>query len=234
MYIDKQKYSMNTGDICFRSPGQEVYSVGDYDCFILTLDFSMTVTTTDYSRNSAVKMQEKCKEEIITNLPVILTPINTARIKSVFASLESQLDITSELTKALVKELLYCMIADYYHDFYEKNKQDMTSVDHIARYINKNFSKKITLENLAKEAFLDRSYLVRAFKKRYGCTPIKYLIDVRLTHAKEILLTTNAPIYEIAEECGYNTESFFISQYKSKYGMSPAQHRQFIWSSNEE
>ena len=31
MYIDKQKYSMNTGDICFRSPGQEVYSVGDYD-----------------------------------------------------------------------------------------------------------------------------------------------------------------------------------------------------------
>lgn len=233
MYIDSVKHRMTVGDICFRRPGQEVHSNGDYDCFILTLDFTKTVPVEAYSRNAAVKMQTECLDENIVNLPSVLKPINAARIKSIFSSLESQLDFNSDVSKALVKELLYCMNADNCHDYYEKNKQNLTSIDHIARYINQNFASKITLDMLAKEAFLDRSYLVRAFKKRYGCTPIKYLIDVRLTHAKDILLNTNAPIYEIAEECGYNTESFFISQYRSKYGMSPAQHRQFVWNNND-
>ncbi len=229
MYIDNQKFTMSAGDICFRRPNQRVYSTGDYSCFILTLDFTMTVSTKDYSRNSAVKIQPECLDEAIVNIPTVLTPINAARIKNIFSSVEAQIDINSDVTKALIKELLYCMTADYYHVYYEKNKQRLTSIDHIARYINENYSKRITLDTLASEAYLDRSYLVRAFKKRYGCTPIKYLIDVRLTHAKDILLNTNAPVYEIAEECGYNTESFFISQYRSKYGMSPAQHRQFVW-----
>ncbi len=234
MYVDNQKYNINAGDICFRFPGQEVYSFGDYVCYILTLDFSMTVDTEDYSRNSAVKMQEKCEDEMIANIPTITTPVNTARIKNIFSSVEAQMDNNSEITKVLVKELLHCINADFLHNFYEKNKQNMTAIDHIARYINKNFSKHITLDSLAKEAYLDRSYLVRSFKKKYGCTPIKYLIDVRLTHAKELLLNTNATIYEIAEECGYNSESFFISQYKKKYGMSHATHRQFIWKNNNQ
>lgn len=72
---------------------------------------------------------------------------------------------------------------------------------------------------------MDKSYLIRLFKKDFGYTPIEYLIKLRLEHAQYLILNTNLNIGEISRLCGYNTPSFFIEQYKKAYGRTPKNQR---------
>lgn len=231
IYVNNERYDIHEGDICFRRPGQEVYSFGDYDCFIVTIDFSGTANPKNYNRNSATVIQPECNSILIKDIPPVITPHNVAKYKSLFYTLESQADLNNdEAINALVMEILFLVNADLSHRLFEENKLKPTTVESVAQYINQNYSEKITLDYLAKMAYLDRSYLVRAFKKRYGYTPIKYLIEVRLSHAEDLLLNSNMSVSEIACQCGYNNESFFIAQYKKKFSMTPSQHRNHIWN----
>ena len=85
--------------------------------------------------------------------------------------------------------------------------------------------KKIDLDELAEIAHLNKSYLVRQFKKTFGVSPISYLINIRMEYAKKFLTETNLPIKAVAASCGYNDPSFFNYYFKKTYGVSPESFR---------
>ena len=58
------------------------------------------------------------------------------------------------------------------------------------QYINTHFQEDITLELLSEKAFMNKFYLVHAFKQYKGMSPINYLIHLRIKAAKELLETT--------------------------------------------
>ena len=67
--------------------------------------------------------------------------------------------------------------------------------------------------------------MARKFKHETGKTVFEMLTELRLVKASELVTAGDMPISEIAEVCGYNTVSFFIAEYKKRYGITPRAHR---------
>ena len=233
LYVDGIKCNVNEGDICFRTPGQKVYGLGDNAAYLLTLDFSDRPYIKHYSRNTAKELQPISDLELIRDIPCIFRPRNVEKYKHLFSILSLQLDKQSEVSKAVVMEILYRINADLKRDFYEKHIHEPSAIGKVAQYIHLNYYRNITINELAQIACLERSYLIRSFKKEYKKTPIDYTISVRLNNARDMLLSSDLPIAQIAERCGYNNESFFIRQYKNKFGVTPSAHRKEIWEETD-
>jgi AraC family cel operon transcriptional repressor len=73
-----------------------------------------------------------------------------------------------------------------------------------------------------------RSYehSARVFKQRYHTTLSRYINDIRITYAENMLLRTDEDICDIAMEAGYNSMSYFYAQFKAHHQLSPAEFRQ--------
>jgi AraC family transcriptional regulator len=92
-------------------------------------------------------------------------------------------------------------------------------------YIAAHYASPITLDDLAGEACVSRFHFARLFKQQMGCTPLRYLANVRLDAAANMLLVREEPVAQIAHECGYATASHFAAAFIGRYGMSPSQFR---------
>ncbi len=93
-------------------------------------------------------------------------------------------------------------------------------------FINKNFSNDITAEEASKLVFMSYSYFSRSFKHVTGKTFKDYLNDTRINHAEKALLSTSDSITKIASDCGFNSVSYFISNFKKAKGQSPSKFRE--------
>lgn len=95
----------------------------------------------------------------------------------------------------------------------------------IKRYLDSNFSETITLDQLASLAHMNKYYLVHAFTRHTGLSPISYLNMKRLETSRELLSTTNYPIASVASLVGFSSQSYFAQVFKKETGMTPAQYR---------
>ncbi len=94
-------------------------------------------------------------------------------------------------------------------------------------YINEHFKEPIMLAELAKMAGLSKEYLCQLFKKMNGFSIFDYITDVRLAHAKILLINDrNEKIKNISRWCGYEDVSYFGMVFKKKEGMTPAKFRE--------
>ena len=96
---------------------------------------------------------------------------------------------------------------------------------YIEQYINHHFKEEITLELLSEKSYMNKYYLVHAFKQYKGVSPISYLISKRIESAKELLETTNYPIAQIAECSGFSSQSYFSQVFKKSEHISPNEYR---------
>ncbi|HHX36494.1 MAG TPA: helix-turn-helix domain-containing protein [Clostridiaceae bacterium] len=103
-----------------------------------------------------------------------------------------------------------------YHDMIYKSLQ----------YIDANFQKPISLDDLANHVYLSKSYVSKLFKENVGCTFIEYLNKVRIEHSCDLLLTTDQPISEVALQSGFEDRSYFSKVFKRIMGLTPGQYRQ--------
>jgi len=79
--------------------------------------------------------------------------------------------------------------------------------------------------DLSKELCISKPELIRHFKKGYGNTPYKYLINLRINHAKNMLTNDNFSVYEIAEFLCFSDQFYFSNIFKQHVGLSPLQYR---------
>lgn len=99
-------------------------------------------------------------------------------------------------------------------------------VDNIVSYFERNYSEKISLDRIAENMYLSPFYISKIFKSETGDTPIRYLINIRLAKAKELLeKESGSSIQEIACRVGYEDAYHFSKLFKKRYGMSPSQAR---------
>lgn len=98
----------------------------------------------------------------------------------------------------------------------------------IKNYLDQNYNKKITLDDLAERFFINKFYLTRIFKEQFGSSITNYLLQVRITHAKQLLRFSNMSIAEIAAECGMNDSNYFSRTFRKVEGMSPGEFRK-LW-----
>ena len=78
---------------------------------------------------------------------------------------------------------------------------------------------------LARKVGFNSSSLQVCFKQQYGKTIFEFGQDLRLEHAKKLLLETDQTIQEIGEACGYPEQANFSTAFKKKYGVAPGRWR---------
>ena len=92
-------------------------------------------------------------------------------------------------------------------------------------YIEQNFYRELSVEELADICKLNRSYFSKVFKEVTDCTPQEFIIRYRLTKAADMMKLTNDPIGEIAAKCGYQNQLHFSRAFKKRYGVPPREWR---------
>lgn len=107
----------------------------------------------------------------------------------------------------------------------DKNEYSATSIKLAIKFITNNFNKNITLKDVADEVFLSQNYLSELFKKETGEGFYEFLSNYRIKRAKEMLITTNLKIYEVAESVGYNDSITFGRAFKKITGITPNSFR---------
>lgn len=92
-------------------------------------------------------------------------------------------------------------------------------------YIEKNYHRGVTLEDVADYVNLSTSYLSKIFKKELNINISKYITSRRIERAKELLANTDMPVLNIAVDLGYNESNYFSKVFKKVEGMTPSEYR---------
>ena len=160
---------------------------------------------------------------------------NTVKVRT-------QLDVYEE-EKKYRKELLGCynpkMVfkcmenkAQYIMDQFEKRRQmkDLKPI-HLAKvYIEENYAKPITLEEISAFVGLSHAYLSGLFKKETGRNFTEYLSVIRVEKAKDLLKDSDRTVADIAARVGYIDDKYFSRVFKKYTSLTPGEYRQLYYS----
>lgn len=89
-----------------------------------------------------------------------------------------------------------------------------------------NLAETPSLDQLARHAGLSPTHFCRAFKRTVGVPPHRYLIDLRVKRARELMADRRLSLTEIALACGFGSSSQFSTAFKRAVGVPPSVHRQ--------
>jgi AraC-like DNA-binding protein len=98
-------------------------------------------------------------------------------------------------------------------------------LDRIAEQMRQDPSRRWTVADLARRTALSRAQFTRRFIAYTGLTPARYVINVRLARAHELLTETRMSVTQIAAALGYVDVAYFSRQYKRHTGRSPGSER---------
>ncbi|WP_246615743.1 helix-turn-helix transcriptional regulator [Aquimarina litoralis] len=108
----------------------------------------------------------------------------------------------------------------------------ITSTDHIIKklygvqhMINSDLSKQYSIHELSRQIGLNDFILKKEFKQLFGKTIFEYTTKLRMDKARELLLHSKKPIYEISELVGYKNSTHFTAAFKKIEGMTPKKYR---------
>ncbi|MFM0772624.1 helix-turn-helix domain-containing protein [Streptococcus suis] len=105
-----------------------------------------------------------------------------------------------------------------------ESQQSLSQI--IIDYIDHHYSEELNRKVLADLVFISPDHLARLFKHETGKTLINYITDKRIEEAKKLLLNSNATVYIIADQVGYDNYSYFSKSFKKNTGLSPIEFRQ--------
>ena len=143
-----------------------------------------------------------------------------------FESPEQMQKIVSDLeaTVAYIKDLFTKVMQVRDAQTTEHNSD---VVENAKKYISENYhDEELTLNTVAHEVNVSPNHLSAMFSQKTGQTFVKYLTDVRMHRAKELLKCTSKRSNEICEEVGYRDPHYFSPLFKKTVGWSPMQYRE--------
>lgn len=93
------------------------------------------------------------------------------------------------------------------------------------QYIHKNFSRKISLEEIARTVSVSKSSALNIFNKYLHISPVSYLVNYRLKRAAGLLIATDGSVCSIAGDTGFENMGYFCRRFKELFSMTPGQYR---------
>lgn len=225
VFIGGTHYPVKDGDLILINPAQEHYE-----------DFHK-------SSQSPVLFHFELLSLHIHGLPVnYICPLNSPPVTSV----KNLRNIFSQYYKAIFHECreqkfgyeqivytklenLILMIVRLYADYFPIQTLTDTSESNLAiaikTYIDCSYRQNIRLADIAETMSVNPYYISRVFSTYFGCSPINYLISRRLNEAKQMLVTSQVTVKEIAIRLGYKSTCTFVTQFKKHVGCSPTAYR---------
>lgn len=101
----------------------------------------------------------------------------------------------------------------------------LDEIERAMHYFNKNFYMPIVIEDYAKEHHMTPWWFIQNFKKIAQVTPTQYIVDLRISNAKNLLANTDYTVAKIANMVGYENALYFSRLFSKHMGMSPREYR---------
>ncbi|MBO4617019.1 MAG: response regulator [Lachnospiraceae bacterium] len=108
----------------------------------------------------------------------------------------------------------------------KKTESSNDVVEASKAYIEANYTKNITLDDVSMAVNISSYYLSRIFKESTGENFIDYLTKLRIVRAKELLSTTQYSMKEICQMAGYSDPNYFSKSFKKNVGVTPTEYRE--------
>jgi AraC family L-rhamnose operon transcriptional activator RhaR/AraC family L-rhamnose operon regulatory protein RhaS len=104
----------------------------------------------------------------------------------------------------------------------------MKAVEAALNYMQTNMKRPIRLSEIATSAMVSPRHLERMFQSRYGLSPGKYLTQMRLRQAFNMLINDNDAVKNVACACGFPDPAYFSRIFRQEFGMTPNMARRYI------
>lgn len=144
-----------------------------------------------------------------------------------FYKIKECLTSNEKINEAYISVSLCCILAEVYtiNNYNQAIGKHVNMVTLAIDFIEQNFMKQITLEDICKNIMYSPYYFSRVFKNETGMAPYEYLIHRRLNYAKHLLIKTKLAISEIGVICGYESPISFNKSFKKFIGITPKEYR---------
>ena len=107
--------------------------------------------------------------------------------------------------------------------FEEQKSSPRNSLSGICEYMQNHLQSSLSLDELAQKAGMSKITFIRKFREQFSCTPIHYLITLRLEYAKTLLQLQRMSVSEAAFLSGYRNVKFFSREYHRHFGVPPSE-----------
>lgn len=129
---------------------------------------------------------------------------------------------TTGTDKLLLSAMGYSYVADL---FAAIMKTTDPTVEKVKDYLLKNFSRPLTLDDIANAVGTDKFSLCRYFAKNHTCSVMDELKHIRISHAKQLLRYSSDSVEEIGVQCGFESPSYFALRFREMTGRTPLEYR---------
>ena len=102
----------------------------------------------------------------------------------------------------------------------------VSAVDKAKDYIDANYSKDLSLDDISRKFDISPYYFSKLFKNKTGVNFIDYLTNIRIERAKELLADSDASMKEICSEVGYSDPNYFSRIFKKVTGVTPTEYKE--------
>ena len=104
-------------------------------------------------------------------------------------------------------------------------EQELETIRRAKLFIQTHYAQKIATRDVAAAVNLSESYFRSLFRAACGRSPHQFLTDTRIEAAKQMLWHTGVSLPEIAENCGFGTQSYLNDVFKRETGRTPGAYR---------
>lgn len=147
-------------------------------------------------------------------------------VEGIFEFVKEDTALADIRLKSELMRFFWMMFAKGKTDTDKSSRQGgMEQLRAAVEYINRNYTENITIEKLAEESHLSRSYFMAEFKKNTGMGAMEYVNRVRIRVAERRLWDGNDNIVDICYDTGFRNLSNFNRRFKEKTGMTPSEYR---------
>lgn len=167
------------------------------------------------------------REAGFTENQVLYTGISS-KYQELFLSVIREVQLTRpsfEELSALYLKQLFLLLKRIREEGGFKKTEIQKEMEKAVRFFHENLAKNIEVEAYAKQLHMSTCWFIRSFKEYAGMPPGRYLTDIRIRKAKELLESTDYSIGEIGGIVGYENPLYFSRIFKKTAGVSPAEYR---------
>jgi len=137
----------------------------------------------------------------------------------------SQKDIMADFA---LKELLIRLMQTQARGMMEKNiAKNKSRIGFVVDFIKKNLHQKLSIDSIAKMAYVSKSNFFKMFKDELGTSPNEFILQERINRAKELLASQNS-IKETAYQTGFSDTNYFTRVFKQLVGVTPKSYQDNI------
>ena len=167
------------------------------------------------------------EESGFTESHILYTGISS-KYQELFLSVIREIQLTRpsfEELSALYLKQLFLLLRRIREEGGFKKTEIQKQMEKAVRFFHENLANNIEVETYARELHMSTCWFIRCFKEYSGMPPGRYLTDIRIKKAKELLESTDYSIGEIGGIIGYENPLYFSRIFKKTAGVSPAEYR---------